>query len=379
MKTKEFYRECGYEDIGYMPVPLLSEEEYPDYIEAEVLKSVDEIQKCQNEKTSTVAFMTDIHYAMNHNHTVRFKRLMRAYKEIAKRVAPDMLILGGDYTNEGCKEYKTKCFRELRALIDREPYFPVNGNHDDGSIWDKAYIHADKATNHLTHTDLYKLFYNHLPKLGAEFDEDNHSLYYMYNDCAKKVRYVFLDACDVPYILDDEGKLKYQAQWLFAMSQKQLDWLCSKALKFDDPGWSVMFITHSLLLPQEVDNPPEISKNMELLRRIVLAYKKGENYSENFGDGDFERKVDAPFNDYIRGDIIGFLVGDYHYDDVVYYDDIPLILTGNAVMYDKGEKNRVRRNGDETELLFDIVTVDKEKRKICVVRVGSGENREVKY
>lgn len=163
------------------------------------------------------------------------------------------------------------------------------------------------------------------------------------------------------------------------MSQKQLDWLCSKALKFDDPGWSVMFITHSLLLPQEVDNPPEISKNMELLRRIVLAYKKGENYSENFGDGDFERKVDAPFNDYIRGDIIGFLVGDYHYDDVVYYDDIPLILTGNAVMYDKGEKNRVRRNGDETELLFDMVTVDKEKRKICVVRVGSGENREVKY
>lgn len=379
MKTKEFYRECGYEDIGYMPVPLLSEEEYPDYIEAEVLKSVDEIQKCQNEKTSTVAFMTDIHYAMNHNHTVRFKRLMRAYKEIAKRVAPDMLILGGDYTNEGCKEYKTKCFRELRALIDREPYFPVNGNHDDGSIWDKAYIHADKATNHLTHTDLYKLFYNHLPKLGAEFDEDNHSLYYMYNDCAKKVRYVFLDACDVPYILDDEGKLKYQAQWLFAMSQKQLDWLCSKALKFDDSGWSVMFITHSLLLPQEVDNPPEISKNMELLRRIVLAYKKGENYSENFGNGDFERKVDAPFNDYIRGDIIGFLVGDYHYDDVVYYDDIPLILTGNAVMYDKGEKNRVRRNGDETELLFDMVTVDKEKRKICVVRVGSGENREVKY
>ncbi len=72
-------------------------------------------------------------------------------------------------------------------------------------------------------------------------------------------------------------------------------------------------------------------------------------------------------------------MGDYHYDDVVYYEDIPLILTGNAVMYDKGAKNRVRRDGDETELLFDVVTVDKEKRKIYVVRVGSGENREIKY
>ena len=28
-------------------------------------------------------------------------------------------------------------------------------------------------------------------------------------------------------------------------------------------------------------------------------------------------------------------MGDYHYDDMVYYDDIPIILTGNAVMYDK--------------------------------------------
>ena len=48
-------------------------------------------------------------------------------------------------------------------------------------------------------------------------------------------------------------------------------------------------------------------------------------------------------------------------------------------MYDKGTKNRVRRDGDETEILFDVLTVDKEKRMIYVVRVGSGENRVVKY
>lgn len=45
--------------------------------------------------------------------------------------------------------------------------------------------------------------------------------------------------------------------------------------------------------------------------------------------------INPKFKSYIRGDIIGFLVGDYHYDDMVYYDDIPIILTGNAVMYDK--------------------------------------------
>lgn len=379
MKTPEFYRECGYEDIGYMPPQLSSDDEYPPYIADEVSKKVNEIQSFQNENTFTFAFMTDIHYALNHNHTVRFKRTMRAYKEIAKRANIDMLIFGGDYTNEGCKEYKQNCFRELRAMIDREKYFPVNGNHDDGSIWDKAYINSDKSTNHLTHTELYRLFYNHLPNLGAEFDSENHSLYYMYNDNASKTRYVFLDTGDVPYVFDESGKLKYHAQWLFAMSQKQLDWLVNKALKFDEDGWSVLFVSHSLLLPDEIENPPEISRNMELLRRIVLSYKNGKDYNEQFGSGDFQRNINAQFSEYKRGEAIGFFVGDYHYDYIGHYDDIPIILTGNAVMYDKGSKNQKRRDGDASELLFDVITVDKETKAIHIVRVGAGENREAKY
>lgn len=379
MKTPEFYRECGFEDIGYMPYPLSSEEEYPDYIKEEVLKSVDEIQAHQGKNTVTFAFITDIHYALNHNHTVRFKRTMRAYREIAKRAQVDMLILGGDYTNEGCREYKTKCFRELRALIDREKYFPVNGNHDDGSIWDKAYILADKATNHLTHKELYRLFYNHLPQLGAKTDETDGALYYLYDDEAKKTRYIFLDCCDVPYVFDENGGLKYHAQWLFAMSQAQLDWLTGTALKFDEEGWNIVFSTHSLLREGDIGNPPEIAENMELLRRIVLAYNEGANISESFGSGDFERHVKADFSEYTRGEIVGFFVGDYHLDAVDRYGTMPLVLVGNAVMYDKADYYVKRHDGDKTELLFDVVTIDRDERKIYTVRVGAGENREIDY
>lgn len=62
-----------------------------------------------------------------------------------------------------------------------------------------------------------------------------------------------------------------------------------------------------------------------------------------------------------------------------HYDDIPIILTGNAVMYDKGSKNQKRRGGDASELLFDIVTIDKKTRAIHIVRVGAGENRDAEY
>ena len=38
-----------------------------------------------------------------------------------------------------------------------------------------------------------------------------------------------------------------------------------------------------------------------------------------------------------------------------------------------------RTDGDKTELLFDIVTINKKERTIYVTRVGSGEDRVIKY
>lgn len=379
MKSAEFYRECGYEDIGYMPVPLTSEEEYPPYIRDEVKRVVKKVQSAQNEHTLTFAFMTDIHYALNHNHTVRFKRTMRAYREIASRAHIDRLILGGDYTNEGCKEYKSEAFRELRAMLGGNGYFPVNGNHDDGSIWDESYIKADKAENHLTHTDLYNLFYNHLPSEGAEFDEKNHSLYYLCDDKNTKTRYIFLDSGDVPYMFDENGMLKYSGQHLFAMSQAQLDWLTDTALNFPEEGWSVMFFLHSVLRPEDVEAPQPIRENLEILRRIVMSYKKGEDCRFEFGVDELKRTVDAKFASGKSAEIIGIFCGDYHYDEITHYDDVPIILTGNAVMYDKLTRNQKREDATKSELLFDIVTIDKEKRSIDIVRVGAGEDRVTKY
>ncbi len=379
MKSVEFYRECGFEDIGYMPPPLTSEEEYPYYIAQEVKEKAREIQKHQNEHTLTFAFMTDIHYASTHNHRVRTARMFRAYRELAKIVGIDKLILGGDYTNEGCKEYKENTYRELRAIIGEQDYYPAHGNHDDGTIWDTAYIKNDKSVNHLTHTELYRLFYNHLPKLGAKFDEKNPSLYYCCDDKHTKTRYVFLDVVDVPLIYDEKGLLKHIPFHMYAMSQEQIDWLCNTALNFGEEGWSVLFTAHSATLPNEVENPRPLFKNLELLRKIILSYNKGEDICTEFGEGDFYRKAEANFSSRTRADVIGLFVGDWHYDGVYRYEDMPLILTGNAVMYDKDPHAEKRTDGTKDELLFDVITIDKEKRKIFTTRIGAGKNREISY
>lgn len=378
----QHYIDCGYEDCGYVSPELSSSEEYPDYIKEEVENSVRKILSHQNFDTVTFGFMTDIHYALSYNHKIRFRRTMNAYREIAKRVFIDKLFLGGDYTNEGCKEHKTKCFNELRAEFDEVNYFPVHGNHDDGTIWDKFYIENDKDENHLDHGELYKLFYNHIPSKGAQLDKDNPSLYYLVDEPSTKTRYVCLDMNDIPYIFNDKGILKYRGQHLFTMSQKQLDWLVNKALRFDEDGWSVAFVAHCVSRPSAgVPEEETMVSRLIVFNKIISAFKSGGVAKASLDDGEISYNIDVDFKEYTKADIIGVFVGDYH-TDAVEKDDvgIPYILTANAVMYCTSNPNYVQRyDGDKTEILFDIVTVDKNKRKIFITRVGAGEDRIVEY
>jgi len=380
MKEPEYYLNIGYEDHGYVSPELSSSDEYPDYIKEEVWDSIRKIQSHQTTDTITFAFMTDIHLALSYNHEIRMKRTINAYKEIAKRVHIDKLMLGGDYTNEGCKEYKSDCFRELRAHFSGVDYFPVHGNHDDGTIWDESYIKADKSTNHLTHEELYTLFYNHLPYKGAEFDKNNHSLYYKVDDTVKKVRYICLDTGDIPYMFDENGLLIYRGQHLFAFSQAQISWLVNEALKFDEEGWSVAFFMHSVLRPGH--EPKDLVRRLSVLTDITDAFKNNSDIHDTYyaDEPDFKLQVDADFSKCTKADIIGFFVGDYHTDAIEESTaGIPYILTSNAVMYSPPHYKVQRHDGDKSEILFDVVTINKKERTIYITRVGGGEDRCINY
>ena len=382
MTRQEHFMTTQYDDGGFSCPELTSDDTYPPYIRDEVENCVRRIQQHQKPGCATFGFLTDIHFALTHNHEIRFSRIFNAYREIARRAYVSRLLMGGDNTNDGCKTYKMDCYRKLRSMLDGINYCPANGNHDTNDIWDSVFIRKPVSQNHLTTLEQYNLFYNHLPYSGAEFDPENPALYYLINDEHTKTRYICLDIYDDPDILDENGKLIFNKQIHQNLSQKQLDWLVNKALKFDEPGWNIVLYAHTTYEPdmvkQNITHP--FYKETRCLYELLEAYNKGENYSFN-GDTEYlEKHIDAKFSQYTRADIAAFFLGHHHKDFVQTSESgIKYIGTALGVMFDKPPISVRRYDGTASEMLFDIVTIDKFDRKIYITRVGAGEDRVVEY
>ena len=371
--SKEYSQKVGKVAVGYFWHPNSSNDEYPDYIKEEVAESIETIKSVQNENTVSFVFATDVHYSKSTNHDIRMKRLTNAFKDIAEKTGIDMVVLGGDYVNDGVKEYKLDNYAELVKHLDGINYFPTNGNHDDNSIWD-VYLEAPKSTNHLTTAEMYDTFYSHLEKKDVMFGDENKGLYYMLDDNEGKVRYIFLDSHDMEEIYDDNGLLLYKKQHISAFSQKQIDWLVNKALSFDEEGWGVVILAHSIMVPGRTASEIEY---IGFLSEILGAYRAGEKLQAKYNEGYFEISVDVDFASTKRGEVMGVFAGHTH-NDLCTTDEnnIPYINTSCVIMY-KGDESRT--DGDKTEMLFDVVTIDKEKQIIYITRVGAGEDREVSY
>ena len=375
---KEHYLSVGYVDHGYFSPELSSVDPYPPYIRANADDCVNRIQAHQNRNTVSFALMADVHYSDTFNHNVRMERLVNSCKDIAGQTGFSKVFLDGDHVNDGTTEYKVHQYRRMRSYMSDLDYYPVNGNHDSNIIYERV-VESRVPTHWISDEDQYKLLYNHLPAKGARFNEKAPGLYYYVDDSVSKLRYVCVDTADMPVVFrEEEQKLFHE----FAISQNQLDWLIEEALAVPDESWSLIFLTHMTCPPTKSE--PGVHRDtyrLEVLNWLTDAYATGSVFKGEFYDGRFRLTADVDFSGRTRGKIVGFFSGHEHRDFIEYSNaGIPHIYTGCSIMYDSDSPRVLRRyDGDISELLYDIVTVDLKEHKIYLTRVGAGEDRTANY
>ncbi|MBO5454540.1 MAG: metallophosphoesterase [Clostridia bacterium] len=346
--------------------------EYPDYLKTETKRALNSLKSFQGENVFNIAFITDIHYTMKDLNRLRMKRILNVYSEIAEKIKIERLVLGGDHICDACKEYKIDAFIDLKNQFGNIKFYPINGNHDDGTIWDMK-LKNEISLHHLLPEERYEIFYK-------DANPDSNNLYYYSDDKPNKVRHIFLDSNDIDYIFDN-GKLRYRGQDMFAFSQNQIDWLLNDALKFEEFGWSIMFYLHGIPHENQKEKMEKnMWKNVTVLYNVLDAYKNAADVDYSFGEGDFKRQIIADFSSYKRGEIIACVSGDTHKNmECISNSGYACITQQNAFPFYYDPPETERRDGDKTEVALAIITVDKNKRSIYVTRLGKGEDAKLNY
>ena len=257
----------------------------------------------------------------------------------------------------------------------KKPFFTVVGNHD---VW-----RAPNETAPITQKMAVEKYIRPVAvQIGIE---DLQTPYYVKTFDEYKIALVVLCYYDAPN--DDEN-----AQLLELFSQKQIDWLV-QTLQAIPKEYHLLIAMHDFSYKTRVilddwtqpdwsyDKRPFTAEDSErnLLTDIVQAWIEGgvlrKTYSEQT-EGVSNVTVDCDFSTRGKGDFICYLLGHMHKDILAVCDKYPnqrLVYCPSSA-YDAWQNkfsDLPRTAGTKSEDCLTVFSVDTQKRKIRLVRVGS--------
>lgn len=327
------------------------------------------------------AFLTDFHYKFITEMRQSLSNIIHALNTLHETDAIDFLCLGGDnvgnYPNS--REEHIAMMQELSDLLKnaKMPVICVQGNHDDNSIHGAiGETHTCRTgfevPDEIQHDILFTLADNckHYHPAG------NKALYGYLDISHTDTRIVFLNSSNVPYIHDGDI-MRYNQQWDFGYTGKQLDWLANTALK--NAPKSVFFIEHSPFETERTGSEPK--ENEDALNAITKAFANGESLHISREHADFGYDITADFTGE-KHNVPARIGGHCHFDscgiDPCGFLSITTMLGGrkNSGMHvgDDGVEYP-RERYTETETSVDIFTFDPDGYTLTATRYGSGVDR----
>jgi predicted phosphodiesterase len=337
------------------------------FADSKILKA----KSIQKDNTISFLFFTDPHITEQSSFTD-----INVLNYVSNNLKVEFIACCGDnLDNVASKQQHLDVARKYIERFADERFFTVKGNHDDNSIQSEGY---DNIRFTMLPQEQYEIMFRRLENM-VSFDTSNKDgLYYYYDMPQSKIRAIFLNSIDIPYIPDKEipNAWKYSGQSTYAYSDRQLNWIANKALKLPSKEWKVMFFTHINPFNEDMIGADHIAHNSQVLLDIIHAFQKGAKYTSVPSTGDFEQNVSADYSDQGKGQAIAFFYGHTHSEQVHKKEGITYISTWNDCPR-KSESNPdapTRIAGTMSELCFNIVTIDLEKDKIIMTKVGVGED-----
>ena len=253
-------------------------------------------------------------------------------------------ISSGYIADEATMIEQDRLFDLSVAYIPKGRFCRAVGNHD-------GYWAVDASNkNYYTDAQIYELFLREESTSQTKHFGGDGTYYYV-DDVASKTRFVVLDTNDS------------------TVEQEQLDWLQNVALKFNENGWGVVFISH-----QPISNHYHAGiSNCVAVRTIVQNHMASTN--EN------------------KADIIGWYSGHIHRDRIysgiavntsddsegtdMGFKQVTITSDHTSIAYDDATKHTVAN--DDLSHAIDFVTVNRATRTVNITRLGIGNDRSYTY
>ena len=289
-----------------------------------------------------------------------------------------------DYYNKGL-EQTTK------------PVYNVIGNHDAGQQ-DPATPSLDRVSSDAQCYEKYIAPYIgnwEVKSDGGGVPHPSGKSYYFNDFTAEKVRLIVVCEFETDYELsetDPEHKLKWSREYR-AMHQEQINWLID-SLSTTPSGYGVIVALHQLDTTKEEYNEfvsgylagkrsANIYTNDSQINwfvRILDAFQKHTTLNFTFNqtgavvgtmtvNADFTNKTDTEF--------ICTICGHTHNDYIGHYKDTDLVVL-NIGSDNTTYTGKIcpRKVGTIAEDLFNVVNVDRNRKKITIIRIGSDSSVE---
>lgn len=338
-----------------------------------------EIMSLQSVDTFTLLFATDVHYIRRYALYVPSYYKLKEMVEFSGYIGADLLAVAGDSVDGNTtldRQYRD--LYDIVSLIRNSKTTSVaisKGNHDDCSWYAFKKSLGDKGT--INDEQWYTHVVNPLRvSYPMVLDDKNPTGGYYYIDYPfHKIRIINLNTNDVPIVLGEDGNFLNKdivGQWTLGVSEKQLKWLASVALKFDQQDWSVLIVSHS---GAPIDKHV---RNRELVTELITAFKNGGKGMAVSDTEYFEANVDFDFTDNKSSDFLCWLAGHNHKDTATVVEGITVITTRNLI----GEDHNLTWDDSEniTYGSWDCMLIDKKNRKLISKRYNQPQfDREIDF